>query len=124
MDTLPVEMKWEIAMHGYTVLQFFMFHDTKFRASMNPIIYNKLINRYKRTIKTNDWIETYFGPTPTRHSFNDNPAVVHINGNGWWYKFGKLHRDTFDSNGFILPAITIQGIKFWYKNGMEYFITK
>lgn len=45
------------------------------------------------------------------HSLNE-PAVVHDNGDSFWYLDGKLHRD----DGPAVELIT--GDKVWYKNGI------
>jgi hypothetical protein len=46
------------------------------------------------------------------HSFNDEPSVVHYNGDKEWHKNGKLHRDNDQ------PAVVYnEGSKYWYKDG-------
>jgi hypothetical protein len=47
-----------------------------------------------------------------KHSFNDQPAVIYIDGSKEWYQHGKLHRDN------DLPAtIYSNGSKAWYQHG-------
>jgi hypothetical protein len=44
------------------------------------------------------------------HSINDLPAIISTNGNQYWYKEGKIHRDC------DLPAvISADGDQYWYK---------
>ena len=112
-------MKWEISMRGIDALKYFITYDLKFQASLinNPIMYNKIMNVYKR--KDDLFCITYIGHSQVRHSFDDLPAIQYIGGSKCWYKFGKLHRDTVDSNGASLPAVErYNGEKDWCKNGV------
>jgi hypothetical protein len=56
-----------------------------------------------------------------KHRENDLPATIETNGNKYWYKNGKKHRDTLDENNQVLPAIEYgSGTKCWYVNGKYY----
>ncbi len=53
-----------------------------------------------------------------RHSFDDKPAVIEPNGDKTWYYKDKIHRETKDENGNILPAcICVDGYMSWYEHG-------
>jgi hypothetical protein len=39
------------------------------------------------------------------HRENDEPAIIYKNGDKEWFYHGELHRNTFDKNGKLLPAI-------------------
>jgi hypothetical protein len=45
------------------------------------------------------------------HRDGDKPAIIHANGNQYWYKDGKLHRD--EDKPAIIRA---DGSQEWYKN--------
>jgi hypothetical protein len=46
------------------------------------------------------------------HSFNDQPAIIYVNGSKFWYQHGELHRDNDQP-----AAIYSNGRKSWYQNG-------
>jgi len=49
------------------------------------------------------------------------PAIINDEGDQYWCKNDKFHRDEKDENGQDLPAIIyIDGRKEWYKNGKYY----
>jgi len=46
------------------------------------------------------------------------PARIYRNGDQYWYKNGKWHRNDRDENGRVLPAIIYNNeCQFWCKNG-------
>jgi hypothetical protein len=46
------------------------------------------------------------------HSFNDQPAIIYVNGTKEWYQHGLFHRDNDQ------PAIiSASGSKGWYQHG-------
>ncbi len=46
-----------------------------------------------------------------RHSIDGQPAVVRNNGDKFWYKNGKLHREDGPAQEWA------DGEKYWYENG-------
>ena len=52
----------------------------------------------------------------------DGPAVEFENGDKFWYKDGKQHRDEKDPyTGLTLPAVEYKnGDKFWYKDDQQH----
>jgi hypothetical protein len=46
-----------------------------------------------------------------KHSFNDQPAIIWVDGSKYWYQYGKIHRDNDQ------PAmIYANGQKVWYQH--------
>ncbi len=57
------------------------------------------------------------GTRKLMHSYNDQP-IISLNGDKTWYYKDKIHRETRDSHGNILPAcIGADGFMSWYKHG-------
>ena len=65
------------------------------------------------TLIDGDVIKTY--KDDNLHSFNDEPAVIYIDGSKFWYQDGKRHRDN------DLPAVEFSdGSKMWYQNDLRH----
>jgi hypothetical protein len=72
---------------------------------------NALEKYYGKTTKNG---RTYLGKTNFLHSFNDEPAIVQIDGTKEWYINGERHREN-------KPAIEeADGTKEWYINGRRH----
>jgi antitoxin component YwqK of YwqJK toxin-antitoxin module len=70
----------------------------------------KLLETYKN-INGNQW----WFKNGKRHRDNDLPAVIFPNGAQYWYQNGEIHRDN------DLPAIIkANGNQYWYKNGLKH----
>ncbi len=55
------------------------------------------------------------------HSFDDQPAIVHLDGTKEWYCRGLGHRSTLGPDGKILPSVIYaNGGQIWQKNGMTH----
>ena len=68
-----------------------------------------------KVIRKNNYIEYTIHERTHREVL---PAIIWSNGNQFWYKNGKCHRNDRDENGKTLPAIIwSNGTQQWFRNG-------
>ena len=126
MQTLPYELKWEIAKLEYDAFKFLFVYDKIFYESLlkYPIAHTEIFNCHKYETDSLNGKTTYLGPKKQyQHSFNDEPSSTFKYMYKTWCKFGKLHRNTKDSEGNTLPAfISYNGISKLYNGSKEWYI--
>jgi hypothetical protein len=76
--------------------------DEDIKSATSKIKIIKMLTRFE--------LETYI----KYHSVFDEPSYIDEDGNMYWYKFDKIHRDN------DLPAIVMKnGIKHWFQDGVH-----
>jgi hypothetical protein len=109
MDTIPVELLTQIATDTFELFTTLLHVNT---------IGQRLCEQYPQLAAKEKFIRYIYGKhsylNNKLHSFNDQFATKHINGDKYWYRYGKLHRRD-------LPAVEFSdGSKFWYWNGKRH----
>ena len=111
MQDLPIEMINEIAGHGPDIYYKLAISLPVFgRSTLGA---NQKVWQNKFTVYTVDENGQSWKLAGNLHRDNDEPAIIHANGDQEWWRYGQLHRD----NGG--PAIIRHdGIREWYRDGV------
>ncbi len=115
---LPEEIK-------HIILSFMYSYPDALELNLSPNLIKYLKVVAVRRIVNSSQCQNYY-VDGVLHSEDDQPATISWDGVKHWYKNDKLHRDTIDENGFVLPACVypdipqphFTGLQIWRKNGV------
>lgn len=132
LDTLPIEIKIEIAFVEWDAFQYFLLNDNEFNSYMisYPKLYRNILRSYKETTTTNEYVEitgkTHRGNTiittlqGNLHSFDNQPAVLVTRNDNWIFADYQMNdiRHRLDGPAYIDISYDREHAKFeWWSNG-------